>query len=282
MRVPMRSETYSKMNWQERRMIQVQKKVRPGAAKSTKIRAVCGNCNNKWMSRIENLSKPILSPMIKGLHSELDILDQETIAKWISLRILLGEQMTPSAITSQDVRRTFMTNPQPLKGLRIWTARCGAPTWQSAYHRRSTGLYYSTTNPIATDRQHNIQSVALGIGSLFFYVIHSVTILSVYPEFHNADRFLQLWPLVYSPMTWPPLMAITSFEADGVARAIETLADAPMLGSSNSFTSGAPASEAESATVAASSQHFVFVAENRSAMRGFQRSRSSLITLHCH
>jgi hypothetical protein len=217
--------THFKVNWPERRMMQLRKDERPGTAKSTKIRVVCEHCNNTWMSRFEDSTKLILSPMIKGVHSVLDISHQEKIVTWLSLRILIGEHFAPSSvITPQEVRRSFKANPRPLSGLRIWTARCGAPTWQSSYRTQSACL---SINPNAEDRSNNVQGVSLGIGSVFFYATHTVTSVSAYPKFNYLGRFLQLWPIAHSPMTWPPLMPLMSAEADAVARAFETLADAP-------------------------------------------------------
>jgi hypothetical protein len=203
-RGPMRSETYSKMNWQKRSMMPVHRKERPGPAKSAKMRVVCKHCNSGWMSRIENSIKPILTPMIKGLHSKLDISDQEKIAKWISLRILIGEQTTPSPITSQVDRRSFMTNPYPLKGLKIWTAKCGALTWQSAFHRYSARLDTEPVDPVIANRSNNVQSVAMGIGSVFFYANHTIASFNIDTEFYGNPRILQLWPIVNGPMIWPP------------------------------------------------------------------------------
>lgn len=46
------------------------------------VKSVCANCNNGWMAKIEDLTKPILEPMIRGESVRLKWFDQVVLATW--------------------------------------------------------------------------------------------------------------------------------------------------------------------------------------------------------
>ncbi|MCA1577771.1 MAG: hypothetical protein LC794_10485 [Acidobacteria bacterium] len=47
------------------------------------IRAPCERCNNGWLSRLEQIAKPILLPLIHGTATDLRLLEQRIIAVWL-------------------------------------------------------------------------------------------------------------------------------------------------------------------------------------------------------
>jgi len=57
---------------------------RQGSTFTKKIRVVCKTCNNGWMSRLENATKPILLPLIQGEPALLDREQQTLLAQWIA------------------------------------------------------------------------------------------------------------------------------------------------------------------------------------------------------
>src|SRR5215472_14798711 len=55
-------------------------------------RTVCANCNNGWMSDLEEQVKPCLGPMLVNEHSvNLDAEQQRDLARWALIKILLLE-----------------------------------------------------------------------------------------------------------------------------------------------------------------------------------------------
>ena len=54
---------------------------------------VCQECNNTWMSRLENRGvKPFLEPMLTGKHAvTLDETQQRDLARWAVIKVLLME-----------------------------------------------------------------------------------------------------------------------------------------------------------------------------------------------
>ena len=50
---------------------------KPGHNKRWKARVVCGDCNNGWMSDLENdHAKPVLTPLITGDATKMEIIQQ--------------------------------------------------------------------------------------------------------------------------------------------------------------------------------------------------------------
>jgi hypothetical protein len=54
------------------------------------LRGICEPCNSGWMSRIEETTRPILEPMIKGVGCTLHRTDQETLAVWLTKTALVS------------------------------------------------------------------------------------------------------------------------------------------------------------------------------------------------
>lgn len=208
-------------------------KHRPGEVKSKRLKIVCGTCNNGWMGRIEEKTKRVLEPLIKGQFIILNNLDQAQLATWISLKIMVAEHnLTNKHITSYEARKAFKQSPTPLLGMRIWISRCGDDGWQSAYWRHSACLKLSepprdTTN---IDRSDNSQSITFGIGDLFIH-IHHTTIGGLDLNFHfsNDLPIFQLWPIVQQRIFWPPLRKISALQATAISNTLDRFFDGPSV-----------------------------------------------------
>jgi hypothetical protein len=73
-------------------------------------RSVCANCNNGWMSRLEEQVDPIFDKLTNG--TDLNLLspgEVETLARWTGkTAIVLGYLMPFPAIVPEFIRRTFL------------------------------------------------------------------------------------------------------------------------------------------------------------------------------
>lgn len=47
-----------------------------------RVSCACRECNNGWMGNLESLTKPILSPMVDGVPTELTGLSQAVLSVW--------------------------------------------------------------------------------------------------------------------------------------------------------------------------------------------------------
>jgi hypothetical protein len=73
-------------------------------------RSVCGNCNNGWMSVLEQTVSPVFEKLTNGV--DLNLLtpgEIETLARWAGkTAIVLGYLMPYAAIVPEFIRRTFV------------------------------------------------------------------------------------------------------------------------------------------------------------------------------
>ena len=62
---------------------------RHGKSLETRARAVCGTCNNSWMSQIEQSVSAILLELVQGRRVLLSCEEQEALARWSVKTILM-------------------------------------------------------------------------------------------------------------------------------------------------------------------------------------------------
>lgn len=66
-----------------------------GNLETVKLHRVCNHCNNGWMSSLENMTAPLLIPMIRGEACRLTIESQRQIASWAQLKCLTLDAFYP-------------------------------------------------------------------------------------------------------------------------------------------------------------------------------------------
>jgi hypothetical protein len=205
-------------------------KHRPGEVKSKRLKVVCGACNNGWMGRIEEQTKHILEPMIKGEFIILDHSNQLQLATWLTLKIVVAEHNLNKHVSNIETRKAFKQTPAPLHGMRIWIAQCGEDGWQSAYWRHSACLRLSEPprDSAKLDRSDNSQSITFGIGDLFIHAHHTtVSGLDLDCQFPDRLAILPLWPIINQRIVWPPLRKISALEANSISNTLDRLFDSP-------------------------------------------------------
>lgn len=225
----MRRETHSKSNYATRRMEPVAIKERPGWAKSSRIRVVCISCNNGWMSQIEEEAKPILTPMIKGEVTILNREEQESLARWISLKVLICEHAGGTPISSPEVRQKFMHDRSPLRGMNIWLSRCDAAWSQSAFSRQTASIRIDPVGTTDSYPVQNVQTVTIGIGNAFFYIDNNLADAGFNIEFRNRGTFSRVWPVVDERLFWPPLRALAGDGAIAISKTLLKILDDPRV-----------------------------------------------------
>lgn len=172
----------------DRRRIPVEK-FRTGDALSRTVRVVCGPCNNGWMSRLQQETKPLLVPMLRGERITLRLKQQKLLTAWIAMTVMTGEFTEPNntAISLADRQRLMRYGTLPTHW-KIWIGRCSGlldqPRW---HHRVMTFAEDETKLPISeAPPVHNTQTTTIRLGEhLIIHVMSS----------HVAKRIIRLWPL---------------------------------------------------------------------------------------
>jgi hypothetical protein len=57
---------------------------------SSTVKSVCASCNNGWMSRLETLVQPVLTPIILGESARIAPADQAAVAMWLQKTALMS------------------------------------------------------------------------------------------------------------------------------------------------------------------------------------------------
>jgi hypothetical protein len=195
---------------------------KPGNAWTKKIRVVCETCNNGWMSELETAAKPFLTPLIVGSPCSIAESSALIIAKWITLKTLVGEHnIKGDAVATKEERESFRSMLTIPENFRVWIGRCGVDGWQTAFWRNAATV--SLSPEIKPEhRFKNIHIVTFGIGELFVCVVHT-TVKGLDLTF-NFDQ-TGLTPLLPfgDPVNWPLANPLTALEAAVIARSLDSL-----------------------------------------------------------
>ncbi len=190
---------------------------KPGYVWTKKIRAVCVPCNTGWMSTLETAVQPILTPLIATQPHTLTVSSMHVLAKWIALKIMVGEHNHPKdAVTPLEDREKFRSTLEIPPNFKIWIAKCGVGGWQTAYVRH-TSTVSSTPVFLPNHRFKNTQSITFGIGDLLVHVLHTtVTDWGPNLSFEPSGVVIPLFPIVDS-INWPPIRSLSATEAHSIA-----------------------------------------------------------------
>jgi hypothetical protein len=144
-------------------------RTRQGSTFTKKLRVVCKTCNNGWMSRLENDTKPILLTLIQGEPTLLDREQQTLLAQWIVLKVMITEWSRPlEAFIPKEDRRAFMDNLTIPPYLEMWVITNDSEKWKGTFLRQTALLAFPGPRPPG---RRNSPTVAIGFGRLFIFVM---------------------------------------------------------------------------------------------------------------
>jgi len=193
-------------------------KTRQGRVISKTLRVVCTECNNRWMSALEEAAKPALLSLILPGESIIGLDDQAVIARWMALKAMVCDQSVPEDVVFHQSERTaFLRDRTMPPNFEVWIARCGASDWRHAYCRNVAQLALPPLrfNP---PRRKNVQTFTLGFGELLLVAAHGLGPLRITFNF-DQRRVFRIWPIT-GPITWPP-PRVSANDAFSMANAID-------------------------------------------------------------
>jgi hypothetical protein len=176
---------------------------RPGHVTTKKIRVVCRKCNSEWMGAIETAVQTIAAPLILGNPATLNQDAQTVLARWITLKVMVGEQNVPEdAVVLQEDRDAFKRIGAIPSYIKIWIATCAVPDWRTSYYREAATLTLPE-NAMPISQRKNVQTTAFGIGALFVYAMVSPAKGIDLNDYIGVDGIPRLWPISQSTIHWP-------------------------------------------------------------------------------
>lgn len=171
-----------------------------------KVGSVCGQCNNGWMSRLEDDVKPILTPMMLGNAITLTAQQQERITTWLTKCAMMYESMATGEVFYNELdRHHFMKTVSPLSSAAVWLGQyIGGIRIISDYR-----LLSRQQNPGGSVK---ILVLTLALGKLALQLT-SAKWTKVIPRIElptavladTEDLLVQVWPVNLIGVKWPPL-----------------------------------------------------------------------------
>jgi hypothetical protein len=170
-------------------------------------RCVCGNCNNGWMSTLENEMKPIVETILDEQLRALDVSSQAVIAVWAMKTAMALEALYPERefFYSENERQNIRAVSAIPERTSIWIAKCvNQPNIYSAGNFLRTG---------PGDNEAKAYVTTMAFGSLALQIVSIRTFVNLPSEVQITydsregpwDKvLLRVWPIAPQSKQWPP------------------------------------------------------------------------------
>lgn len=203
-------------------------KLRTGDPLRSKVKVVCADCNNRWLSEIQNRAKPYLIPLITGQRVALGKEAQEHIATWCAMATMTAEfiDRDPTTIAVPQADRDWLGNNRTAPpGWRIWLAHYQRHKWPVQWVHLTLPILAAKDipeNAAETFVLPNTQVTTFVVGNLFVHVMSSTDVdniggwASMLPR--RFPLLVPVEPQRESFIAWPS-ESITDRTADMIASA---------------------------------------------------------------
>ncbi|MCP4539890.1 MAG: hypothetical protein GY832_22350 [Chloroflexi bacterium] len=170
-------------------------------------KCVCRNCNNGWMSQLEQEMKPIVDSILDERLKVLDVSSQAVIAVWATKTAMVLETLYPKReFFYSEIERQCMHAVSAIpERTSIWIAQCvNQPNIYSAGKDLQTA---------SGDSEAKAYVTTMAFGSLAFQVVSirsSANLSREIPITYDLregpwdEVLLQVWPLILHSQQWPP------------------------------------------------------------------------------
>jgi hypothetical protein len=188
---------------------------RTGDPHSRRIKCVCGNCNNGWMSQIQESAKPYIIPLLRGIPVAFSRNSQTILATWITMMVMVAEHLNTEMVSiSAEERRQFSADQKPLLNWRIWIGHHAAITHPLFSHSVMSFAAEQEIQRLGLNAAEaaNTQTTTILLGKHFLiHVMSSAVAWNIIqmwrlpPEI--AAGLVEIWTVRYQYAAWPPLGA---------------------------------------------------------------------------
>jgi hypothetical protein len=208
--------------------------LRPGAVGTRKLRIVCRECNNNWMSKIEDSSKDIIIALMNHEDVILSSDQQIKLVSWIALMAIMVEfTHIPSKVIPVTERKYFLQNKLPPEDWTIWIGKYQGNEWQQRYFHKASQFsdqeltvearFKNVQNPPEITSP-NFQTCVLVVSGLVIF-IGSTTRTDIKHEISDLalPNMVQIWPLKNAQIDWKPITTISDKEVNDINNTSETI-----------------------------------------------------------
>lgn len=188
---------------------------------SVKPKIVCADCNNGWMSQLQERAKPDLVPLFRGEVTTLDQEAQARVASWLAMTAYTAAWANRDHggwAIPQDHRTELCATGHPPVRSQIWIAPCshddrppGTPAYGLRYRLIRLDHLDAATGAGVVVPARPAYAAALSVGNLAALVFgHTYE-----PGIHHVLRFRGLFELALKAV-WPAANPLVAFPVDAV------------------------------------------------------------------
>jgi hypothetical protein len=183
-------------------------------------------CNNGWMSQLEEDAKQIILAMLSQEPIILGVREQEKIARWAKLKVIVLDQSAPrDAVVDTRGCAEFMAMRETVTKFTVYVGRCISPRWHLNMLKFSVAM---SKTPIPLSSPQNVQTTAFGFAGLFVYCVsHTVPLIDL-SNIMIADPRCPVMPSTID-MPWPPEQPLGEVEANTLAYSLFDFVGAPQF-----------------------------------------------------
>lgn len=181
-----------------------------------KIDTVCHKCNNEWMSRVENKTKPIIACMLEDLTIPLDRQQQNMLSNWAVKTAMVFDSVKNPESNPRFYQKSecvaFRERRVIPDHVRIWIGRSSL----SALGAYGTDVTILTpqSSPLGAGTATTIVTGHLAVQAMAFRFrpeFKDKSIADVQPKLGDWNNLLvQIWPIVHESVMWPPKVTFTN------------------------------------------------------------------------
>jgi hypothetical protein len=197
-------------------------KKQSGSSQSGTVRVVCRECNNGWMSALQNAAKPILVPLLKGERAALFKKAQNTLAAWTAMFTMVAEfqSRTPRRVAIPAAHRRHLMDTRTVPSdWKIWVGCYERQSWPRVYVHNTLPVSSESGSVHQTDDGlplPNTQTTTFVVGKLYVHVLSTAIRGGINRQRILMSSIAQLWPFKTSPVGWPRT-PLTDDEAERIA-----------------------------------------------------------------
>jgi hypothetical protein len=198
---------------------------RQGHSGSKRIRTVCRQCNNGWMSAIDERAKPAATPLIYANRKRIGSDAATTLTVWLSKTAMVGDTIHLNRSLIPQKQRTYLMEKKlPPNGWQVWLASYAGRNWaQLAIYQHGSPLQFTPVAGPAKDSINGyLQTTVIGMGHTFALVIGTDITEAGVDLGHLASFMRRIWPFD-APVQWPTIPIISDNEAGMVQRIMDSL-----------------------------------------------------------
>jgi hypothetical protein len=201
--------------------------LRAGDPLRSTVKVVCADCNNQWLSVIQDRAKPFLIPIIKGKRMVLGADAQQRVSAWCAMATMTAEYIDrdPNTIAiPQSDRDWLRNNGTAPPGWRIWLAHYRRHKWPAQWVHLSLPILDANAilAPSAAFVPPNTQVTTFVVGEFYVHVMSSVDPANINAWAtrlsHSERRLVCMHPPKESLIIWPP-PSLLDRDADNIASA---------------------------------------------------------------